>query len=149
MAWFTEQIFADFMNQNNNHVGATKALLSIMEDDVFLKFGQTEYRGRDSVFQFLEDTHNAISSDQGFTAKPVITKDAEGNQRKAVALFSKLEDYVSWLFRIRGSVETWKIVHIEAERPNGYTLYYDLYNESDYDDEGNAIPVEIESDEDD
>ena len=137
MAWFTEQIFSDFLNQNNNHRGATKALLSIMEEDVVLHYGTSTYRGSKEVIDFLEQTHIAISSDQGFTAKPVITEDAKGNRKKAVALFSKLETHVSWLFRIRGSMETWKINNIDAEKADGYELYYDKYSEGDYDDEGN------------
>ena len=139
MAWYTEQIFSDFLNQNNNHVGARKALASILADDVILKFGSSTYYGSKEVLEDLEQMFNAISSDQGFTAKPVITVDDKGNRKKAVALFSKLEDYISWLFRIRGSIETWKIVSIFAERPDGYELYYDSYIEGDYDDDGNAV----------
>ena len=139
MAWYTEQIFADFLNQNNNHIGAKNALLSILDDNVILNFGSSTYRGSKEVLEFLEQTYNAISSDQGFTAKPIFTIDAEGNRKKAVALFSKLEEYISWLFRIRGNIETWKIDSIEAERPDGYDMYHDSYTEGNYDDEGNAV----------
>ena len=67
--------------------------------------------------------------------------DSEGNRKKAVALFSKLEDYISWLFRICSSIETWKIVSIIAERPDGYDMYYDSYIEGNYDDDGNAVSL--------
>ena len=67
--------------------------------------------------------------------------DSEGNRKKAVALFSKLEDYISWLFRIYSSIETWKIVSIIAERPDSYEMYYDSYIEGDYDDDGNAVSL--------
>ncbi len=139
MAWYTEQIFADFLNLNNNHVGAAKALSSIMDDNITLKMGSSVYQGSKDVLEYLEQTFRAISSERGFTAKPVITIDSEGNRKNAVALFSKLEDYISWLFRIRSSIETWRIVSIVAERPDDYDLYYDLYTEGDYDNEGNFL----------
>ena len=139
MAWYTEQIFADFLNQNNNHVGATKALTLILSDDVVLNYGTSTYRGSIEVVAFLEEIHQVISSDQGFTAKPVITEDKSGKRKKAVGLFSKLEVYVSWLFRIYASGDTWQITNIDAERPDGYELYYDLYVEGNYDDDGNVI----------
>ena len=139
MAWYTEQIFADFLNQNNNHLGARKALMSVLDDHVVLEYGRSTYEGVNDVVDFLEQTRTAISSDQGFTAKPLITKDAEGNRKKAVALFSKLEDYISWLFRIKGNPKTGYIVSIKAERPDGYDLYYDFYIEGNYDDDGNTI----------
>ncbi len=142
MAWYTEQVFADFLNQNNNHVGATKALSSILSDDVVLNYGTSTYRGNIEVVAFLEQVHQAISSDQGFTAKPIFTEDKRGKRKKAVGLFSKLEVYVSWLFRICASVDTWKITNIDAERPDGYELYYDAYVEGNYDDDGNAISHE-------
>ncbi|MBQ7523282.1 MAG: hypothetical protein IJT07_02030 [Oscillospiraceae bacterium] len=68
MAWYTEQIFADFLNQNNNHTGARKALLSILEDDVILHYGRSSYCGSKEVMEFLDQVYHAISSDQGFTA---------------------------------------------------------------------------------
>ncbi len=139
MAWFTEQILSDFLNHNNNHKGATKALMSILEDGVVLKYGTRTYNGSTEVVKFFDEVYHAISSDQGFTAKPVITKDTEGKQRKAVALFSKLELYISWLFRIRGDAETGNIVRIEAERPDEYDIYYDYYKEAEYNDEGESI----------
>lgn len=139
MAWYTEQIFSDFLNCNNNHAGATKALISILDDNVILNFGHHAYCGVADVLDFLEKTHCAISTDEGFTAHPVIFKDSTGDRKKAVALFSKLEPYVSWLFRIRGSIENWKITNIDSERPDNYELFYDIYEEADYDDEGNYI----------
>ena len=141
MAWYTEQIFADFLNQNNNHAGAAKALLSILDEDVFLKIGSSKYQGSKDVLEYLEQVFDANSSEQGFTAKPIFTVDSEGNRKKAVALFSKLEDYISWLFRIYSSIETWKIVSIIAERPDSYEMYYDSYIEGDYDDDGNAVSL--------
>ena len=98
-------------------------------------------KGSKDVLEYLEQVFDANSSEQGFTAKPIFTVDSEGNRKKAVALFSKLEDYISWLFRICSSIETWKIVSIIAERPDGYDMYYDSYIEGNYDDDGNAVSL--------
>jgi hypothetical protein len=56
--------------------------------------------------QFFEKTSNAISSDFGLCATPVIICDTEDpeysftadNRYTAIALLSKLEEYVSWYF---------------------------------------------------
>lgn len=143
MAWYTEQAFVDFLNHDLNHVGASKMLLASMEDDVVLLFGEKEYRGKTAVFDFFEEMYNVVTaSENGFTAFPITTKDQKGNHKTGFALFSKLEIYVSWIFRVRASTETWLINEIKAERPDTYELFFDLYQALDYDNEGNSFELE-------
>ena len=106
MAWYTHQILADYLNRIENHTAVTAALDSILADNVVLTYGTQTFQGKSSVMQFCEETSNAISSDFGFRATPVIICDTEDpeysftadNRYTAIALLSKLEEYVSWYF---------------------------------------------------
>ncbi len=139
MAWYTEQIFADFLNRLENHSDVKNVLIHILDNDVKLTLGTSKYVGIDDVVKFLEETSVAISSESGFKAKPVIitdTDDSEYNLNfkssyKAVALHSKLEDYISWFFMLKCN-EKRKIEKIQATRGNGYAYYFDLYDEGNY-----------------
>ena len=107
MAWFTEQILADFLNKCEDFSILKNKLSEILAEDVVLYHGTSEYRSKPAVIDFFEGTANAISSEFGFYAIPVIICDTEdlkydirsNDRRKAVALHSKLEEYISWFLR--------------------------------------------------
>ena len=90
--------------------------------------------------QFFEETSKAISSDFGFRATPIIICDTEDpeynfssdNRYTAIALLSKLEEYVSWYFLLRGNKDL-LIDKIYGTRGIGYSFYPDVYNEGDFD----------------
>ena len=106
MAWFTEQILADFLNKCEDFSILKNELQEILAEEVVLYHGTREYRSKSAVIDFFEGTANAISSEFGFYAIPVIICDTEdlkydirsNDMRKAVALHSKLEEYISWFF---------------------------------------------------
>lgn len=139
MAWFTEQLLADFLNKCEVFSLLKKQFSDILSEDVVLYYGASIYEGREKVLDFFEGTANAISSEFGFCAAPVIicnTEDAEYNmvadkKYKAVALFSKLEEYVSWFFMIKCN-ENFMINVIRATQGMGYKYYNDLYKKGEY-----------------
>ena len=140
MAWCTEQIFADFLNRFEEHTTVKDTLISILDDNVELTLGTLKFEGINEVIKYLEEASIAIHSESGFKAKPVIIIDTndtqfglnEGNSYKAVALHSKLEDYISWFFMLKCN-ESWRIERIIASRGEGYSYYFDLYEEGNYD----------------
>ena len=78
-----------------------------------MEYGSADSEGAEKVLEFLEDTSSAISSDEGFTARPVIINEKD-ESRKAVAVCSKLEDYVSWYFVLAMNDESGKIQRISG-----------------------------------
>ena len=104
MAWVTEQILADCLNKCEDFSILKKQFLEIMADEIVLYHGTSTYVGKVNVLEFFERTSDAISSEVGFIAAPVIISDTEDLPNgivaekiyKAVALFSKLEEYASW-----------------------------------------------------
>ena len=144
MAWFTEQILADFLNKCEDFEVVKNELSNILADDVVLYFGTREYRSKSAVIDFFEGTANAISTEFGFYAVPVIICDTEDSKygihtqdrRKAVALHSKLEEYISWFFMIKCN-DDFKINRIDATQGLGYQYYNDYYVKQEYTAEGN------------
>ena len=49
MAWFTEQILADFLNKCEDFEVVKNELSNILADDVVLYFGKREYRSKSAV----------------------------------------------------------------------------------------------------
>ena len=139
MAWYTHQILADYLNRVEDHTAVKAALDSILADDVVLTYGTQTFQGKPSVMQFFEETSRAISSDFGFRATPIIICDTEdpeydfvaNNRYTAIALLSKLEEYVSWYFLLRGNKD-FLIDRIYGTRGIGYSFYYDIYTEGDF-----------------
>ena len=140
MAWYTYQILADYLNRVEDHTAVKAALDSILADNVVLTYGTQTFQGKSSVMQFCEETSNAISSDFGFRATPVIICDTEDpecsftadNRYTAIALLSKLEEYVSWYFLLRGNKD-FLIDKIYGTRGIGYSFYPDVYTEGSFD----------------
>ena len=139
MAWFTEQILADFFNKCEDFSALKQELTGIMSEGVVLNHGTRKYIGRADVLDFLEETANAIATDFGFFARPVIICDTEdllygmdfGERYKAVALHSKLEEYISWFFMIKCD-ENFKINRIDATQGYGYQYYEESYTPQKY-----------------
>ena len=139
MAWFTEQILADFLNKCEDFSILKNELADILATDVVLYYGTSEYRSKSAVIDFFEGTANAISSEFGFFAIPVIICDTEDSEygihatdkRKAVALHSKLEEYISWFFMIKCNSD-FQINRIDATRGVGYQYYNDYYVKQEY-----------------
>ncbi len=134
MAWFTEQIFADFLNRWGDHKVVSQALMEILDDNAVMHFGTQIDNGKESIIRHLEEIAVAISSDMGFRAKPVIIVEDDLQNKlslKAVALHSKLEDYVSWFFMLKGNAN-FKIESITATQGIGYSYYFDIYQEGNY-----------------
>ena len=144
MAWFTEQILADFLNKCEDFEVVKNELTNILADDVVLYFGTREYRSKSAVIDFFEETANAISSEFGFYAIPVIICDTEDSEhgihttdkRTAVALHSKLEEYISWFFMIKCN-DACQINRIDATQGLGYQYYNDYYVKQEYTAKGN------------
>ena len=140
MAWYTHQILADYLNRVEDHTAVRKALDSVLADNVVLTYGTQTYKGKGSVIQFFEETSNAISSEFGFYATPVIICDTEdpeyeftaNNRYTAIALLSKLETYVSWYFLLRSN-EEFLVERIYGTRGNGYSFYPDIYTAANFD----------------
>ena len=140
MAWYTHQIMADYLNRAADHIVVGKAFADILADDVVLTYGTQTYCGKASVIHFFEETSEAIASEFGFKATPVIICDTEdpefnftSNDRyTAVALLSKLETYVSWFFLLRSN-EEFLVTRIYSTRGMEYSFYPDLYAEGNYD----------------
>ena len=90
--------------------------------------------------QLFEEISQAIDSEFGFRATPVIICDTEDpefsftsdNRYTAVALLSKLEAYVSWFFLLRSN-EEFLVNRIYSTRGIEYSFYPDLYAEGNYD----------------
>ena len=139
MAWFTEQILADFLNKCEDFEVVKNELSNILADDVVLYYGTNEYCSNSAVIDFFEGTANAISSEFGFHAIPVIICDTEDSEygihttdkRKAVALHSRLEEYISWFFMIKCNNE-FLINRIDSSRGVGYQYYNDYYVKQEY-----------------
>ena len=140
MALYTHQILADYLNRIENHALIGKVLDDVLAEDVVLTYGTQTYSGKAEVLRFFEDTSNAISSEFGFRATPVIicnTDDPAYNLSAnklytAVALLSKLETYVSWYFLLRGN-EDFLINRIYGTHGMGYSFYLDVYTEGNFD----------------
>lgn len=140
MAWYTEQIFSDFLNRSKEHEKVKNTLRKIFDDNVKLSIGNSIYMGIGDVVNYLEEVSHAIHNENGFIAKPVIITETEDKEfdlkmdclYKAVALHSKLEDYISWFFMLKCN-DNWKIETIKASRGNGYRYYFDMYEEGNYD----------------
>ena len=140
MAWYTHQILADYLNQVENHTAVKAALDAILADNVVLTYGTQIFQGKSSVMQFFEETSKAISSEFGFRATPIIicdTKDPEcnitsDNRYTAIALLSKLEEYVSWYFLLRSN-EDFLVDKIDGARGIDYSFYPDVYTEGNFD----------------
>ena len=139
MAWFTEQILADFLNKCEDFQIVKNELSEIMADEVVLHYGTREYTSKIAVIDFFEEVANGISSEFGFYAVPVIicnTEDSEygihvTDKRKAVALHSKLEEYISWFFMIKCN-DAFQINRIDATQGLGYQYYNDYYVKQEY-----------------
>ena len=135
MAWITEQALADYLNWYPDRTENEQLLRSLLDDDITFTMGTRRYVGIEAVMKEFSNMSDAISSEYGFVAKPVIAKESLSDdpeqfvRKKAVALCSKLEDYISWLFFIKGNPENFKIVDIRAIMGTEYhhPLYYDLY----------------------
>ena len=135
MAWITEQALADYLNWYPDRTENEQLLRSLLDDDITFTMGTRRYVGIEAVMKELSNMSDAISSECGFVAKPVIAKESLSDdpeqfvRKKAVALCSKLEDYISWIFFIKGNSENFKIVDIQAIMGSKYQhpLYYDLY----------------------
>ena len=140
MAWYTYQILADYLNRVEDHAAVEAALDSVLADNVVLTYGTLTFQGKSSVIQFFEETSKAISSEFGFRATPIIicdTEDSEynfssNNRYSAIALLSKLEEYVSWYFLLRGNKD-FLIDKIYGTRGIGYSFYPDIYKEGNFD----------------
>ena len=140
MDWYTYQILADYLNRVEDHTAVKAALDSILADKVVLTYGTQTFQGKSSVMQFFEETSNAISSDSGFRATPVIICDTEDpeysftadNSYTAIALLSKLEEYVSWYFLLRCNKD-FLIDKIYGTRGIGYSFYPDFCTEGNFD----------------
>ena len=135
MAWITEQALADYLNWYPNRNENEELLHSLLAEDVTFTMGTRCYRGIDAVMNEFSNMSDAISSDYGFVARPVIAKEMLSDnpdqfiRRKAIALCSKLEEYISWLFFIKVDPDSYKIIDIYAIMGSKYQhpLYYDLY----------------------
>ncbi|MBQ0038366.1 MAG: hypothetical protein KBS74_06825 [Clostridiales bacterium] len=145
MARFQEQAFADFLNCNENRDVICEKLLETFSDNVFMEYGTQVYSGKDKIIEFMDDTHKAISQDFGFTALPVIIVETDDPaygispemRRCAIALKSKLEEYISWYFILYCDRSNGMITSIKATRGENYQFYYDLY------DQGKILCAEI------
>ncbi len=139
MAWFTEQIISDFLNRCEDHNIATEVLRDTLADDIVVKLGTQKYVGKENAIKYLEEVSAAISSEHGFFALPVIIVGVndpinnliEDKEYKAVALHSKLEEYISWYLFIKGN-ENFQINSITATRGAGYQYYKDYYVKQEY-----------------
>lgn len=139
MAWYTEQLLADYLNLAEDHKVLEAAIKQILSSSIELKYGTQKFNGKEAVIRFLDETANAISASFGFRAMPVIIVNSEDSkyrltadmQRKAVALSSKLEAYISWFFFIHCDDNS-LIDKIEGTQDIGYQYYYDLYEQGHY-----------------
>lgn len=139
MARYTYQILADFLNRIEDHRTVSQAFSTILSEDVVLYFGTSEYIGKNAVIEFLENSSKAMASEYGFDAVPVIiydTEDASLNFTKdrrhsALALYSKLEDYISWFLIVRCD-QNFLINRIYSTRGQGYSIYKDYYVKGNY-----------------
>ncbi len=127
-----ERILADYLNRADDHDMVKTVLCSILDCDIELGYGTQHYKGMEKVLEFLETTSLAISTDTGFKARPVFISIA-GEMKKAVALCSKLEEYVSWYFFLDLNVETGKIEMIRGKRGQEFTHSIDFFEERDID----------------
>lgn len=140
MALFTYQILADFLNRIEDHNIVSQTFSDVLSEDVVLHFGDSEYIGKNAVIEFLEKTSKAMASEYGFDAVPVIicdTEDASLNFTKdgrytALALYSKLEEYISWFLIVRCD-QKFLINRIYSTRGQGYSIYKDYYVKGNYD----------------
>lgn len=113
MAWITEQALADYLNWYPNRNENEELLRSLLAEDVTFTMGTRCYHGIDAVMNEFSNMSDAISSDYGFVARPVIAKEMLSDnpdqfiRRKAIALCSKLEEYISWLFFITPAATCW------------------------------------------
>lgn len=142
MAGFVQQVLTDFLNRNDrDHALMSRVFRSILSDETVFEYGTSRYKGVEGIFDFFENTSKAISSDEGFTAKPVIihkTNDpkydiTEDQRRVSVALCSKLEEYISWFFIFKMDIETRKLIYIKGTQGMGYRYYYDYYSQDTWD----------------
>ena len=137
MAWITEQALADYLNWYPDHMENGQRLRALLDDDVVFTMGTQRYEGVDAVMREFSAMSDAISIETGFIARPVIGKEINAEnpsqfvRRKAVALCSKVEEYISWLFFIEGNGnnEDVKILKINAVMGSLYehSLYYEQY----------------------
>lgn len=135
MAWITEQALADYLNWYPDRNENEQLLRSLLDDEIVFTMGTSSYKGIEAVMKEFSNISDAISSEYGFVARPVIAKESlvdnpeQFTRRKAIALCSKLEDYISWLFFLKGNPENFKIISISAIMGSKYQhpLYYDLY----------------------
>ena len=135
MAFISEQALADYLNWYPEREENERLLRSLMDDKIVLTQGTSSYVGIDAVMKFLSGASDAIASDYGFVARPVIAKEFISDsaeqfiRKKAVALFSKLEEYISWVYFIDVNPENFKIANLRAIMGSKYLhpLYYDSY----------------------
>lgn len=137
MAWITEQVLADYLNWYPDRMENGQRLRALLDDDVVFTMGTQRYEGVDTVMREFSTMSDAISIKTGFIARPVIGKEMNAEnpsqfvRRKAVALCSKVEEYISWLFFIEGNGnnEDLRILKIKAVMGSRYehSLYYDQY----------------------
>ena len=103
-----------------------------------MEFGTQVIKGIDGILDDFEKTSKAISSEFGFIAKPIIivqTEDpelgiTEDQEIRAFALFSKLEDYISWFYVFETDSDTHKLTHIKSTHGIGYSYYETRYAEN-------------------
>lgn len=135
MAWITEQALADYLNWYPDRDENTNLLRSLLDANVVFTMGSLRRIGIDEVMKEFSEMSDAISCEFGFVARPVCGKEPlPGNHeqytiRKAVALCSKMEPYISWLFFIVENKKSGKIERIDSVMGSQYhhPLNYDLY----------------------
>lgn len=139
MARHLEQLVCDFLNLIESHEIVTEKLLEVLGDRITMQFGTSQYIGKEQVIHTLDEIANSISSQMGFRAIPVIIVNTEipeldvtaSMKRVAIALSSKLEEYVSWFIFIENDSD-WIVQRIVAKMGTGYAYYEDIYQQQEY-----------------
>lgn len=135
MAWITEEAFADFLNKYPPISDREKLLRSLLDEHIVFTMGTRRIVGVDNVMKELSGAADAIDGEFGFVARPVITEEPSADtgivcHRKAVVLLSKVEDFISWYFFLKGDGTTGMITNIHSIPGSQYRhpSYWDIYD---------------------
>ena len=134
-----EKAFADFLNREGPRDAMTDVIASILEEKAVLEYGDLKIEGMDRVLQYLEGLSGPISSEAGFTVRPVyMSRDPDldyqgqsADTRQALALISKLEKRAVCYFLLERKGRTGKVTAIRGECGADVTYIIDYYEEWD------------------
>ncbi len=130
---------SDYLNRTGAHDAAAAVIGFLLDEGAVLEYGERRVEGADNVLAFLENLSRAVSSDAGYTARPVFVSPDPGldystvkmEKHRAVALYSKIEENEFRFLEMGEGPDTGKTVLIRSVPAREYASLIDHYVEWD------------------